>query len=85
MLWNYEDVLEVVWSFNDVVLAYIAGHCHEGGHMHDEKNIQHITLNAIVECQGDTNAFATVHVYEDHLIIEGMGSIPNYQIPMKMK
>jgi len=38
-----------------------------------------------VECQPDTNAFATVHVYQEYVSIEGVGRIENYQIEMKKK
>ncbi len=85
LLWNYEDVLDVLWIYNDVVLAYFAGHVHEGGYICDEKNIHHITFQAIVECQSDTNSFATIHVYEEYISIEGVGRIENYQIEMKKR
>ena len=82
MLWNYENVLDLLWEFDDVVLAYLAGHCHEGGYYYDEKRIHHITLQAIVECEPDINAFATVHVYNQHLVIEGIGRINTYRIEL---
>ncbi|CAF1650839.1 unnamed protein product, partial [Adineta ricciae] len=82
LLWNYENVLDLLWEFDDVVLAYLAGHCHEGGYYYDEKRIHHITLQAIVECEPDINAFATVHVYNQHLVIEGIGRINTYRIEL---
>jgi hypothetical protein len=85
LLWNYEDILNLLWSFNDIILAYIAGHCHEGAYFYDEKTLHHLTLPAIVECEGDINAFATIHVYKEYFIIEGNGRIENYQIEMKKK
>jgi manganese-dependent ADP-ribose/CDP-alcohol diphosphatase len=85
LLWNYEDVLNILWEFNDIVLAYIAGHSHEGGYFYDEKTIHHLTLHAIVECEPNTNSFATVHVYEKYLIIEGVGRIDTYRIDFSKK
>ena len=80
LVWNCDDVLEVLWAFDGTVLAYIAGHCHEGGHFVDQKNIHHLTLQAVVECEPDINAFATVHVYEEYVIIEGSGRVGSYRI-----
>ncbi|CAF2381677.1 unnamed protein product [Rotaria sp. Silwood2] len=82
LVWNYEDVLDILWTFDNTVLAYIAGHSHEGAYFYDEKNIHHLTLQAIVECEPDTNAFATVHVYKEYLIIEGVGRIGTYRIDL---
>ncbi|CAF0876159.1 unnamed protein product [Rotaria sp. Silwood1] len=82
LLWNYEDVLDILWTFDNTVLAYIAGHSHEGAYFHDEKNIHHLTLQALVECEPDTNAFATVHVYKEYLMIDGVGRIGTYRIDL---
>ncbi|CAM2725538.1 unnamed protein product [Rotaria socialis] len=82
LLWNYEDILDILWTVDNTVLAYIAGHSHEGAYFYDEKNIHHLTLHAIVECEPDTNAFATVHVYKEFLIIQGVGRIGTYRIDL---
>lgn len=79
LLWNYKEVLETLWSFESLVIGYIAGHSHEGAYFLDEKNIHHLTLHAVVESDPDTNAFATGHVYDDFLLIEGYGRIKNYR------
>lgn len=85
LIWNYTEVLEILRSFADVVLAYFGGHCHEGGYYLDEKTIHYFTFNAVVECSSDENSFATVYVYDECLKIEGMGVVSNYEIPMKIK
>jgi manganese-dependent ADP-ribose/CDP-alcohol diphosphatase len=73
--------LHLLWSYGDrLVLAYIAGHSHGGGYFLDENNIHHLTLHAIIESEPHTNAFATVHVYDKHLLIEGYGRIGTYRI-----
>jgi len=78
-------VLDILWTYNDIILAYIAGHCHEGAYFYDEKNIHHLTLHAIVECEPNRNEFANVYVYKEYLMIEGVGRIGSYQIEMKQK
>lgn len=84
LLWNYKEVLDLLWTFDGTILAYIAGHDHDGGYFLDRKNIHHITLHAIIECQPNTNSFATVHVYHDHILIEGVGRIGTYQIDCQL-
>lgn len=73
-------MLNVLWSHKDLVLAYIAGHSHEGAYFVDQNKIHHLTMQAVVECESDLNSFATVHAYADHLIIKGYGRIGTYRI-----
>jgi len=84
LLWNYKEVLDLLWIFDGTVLAYIAGHDHDGGYFLDRKNIHHLTLQAVVECDPNTNSFATVHVYKDYILIEGVGRIGTYQIDCQL-
>ncbi len=77
-------MLDLLWIYDENVLAYIAGHDHDGGYFLDRKNIHHLTLPAIVECESNTNSFATVHVYKDHILIEGVGRIGTYQIDCQL-
>jgi manganese-dependent ADP-ribose/CDP-alcohol diphosphatase len=79
-LWNYKELLDLLWTFDGTVLAYIAGHDHNGGYFRDRKNIHHITFQAVIECDLNTNSFATARVYTDGIVIEGVGRIPTYQI-----
>lgn len=84
LLWNYKEVLDVFWLFDGTVLAYLAGHEHDGGYFRDRKNIHHVTLRAIVECEPNTNSFATVNVYKDRILIEGVGRISTYEIDCQL-
>ena len=80
LLWNYKEVLDLFWSFDGTILAYLAGHDHPGGYFRDRKNIHHLTVNAVIECDPNTNSFATVHVFPNSVLIEGVGLIGTYQI-----
>ncbi|CAF0768189.1 unnamed protein product [Didymodactylos carnosus] len=84
LLWNYKEVLDILWQY-DCVIAVICGHDHDGGYFRDRKNIHHLTFSAIVETNPNTNAFATVHVYPDCLLIQGVGRISTYQIDCQEK
>ena len=76
VLWNYEDVLEVLWQFRCVVACF-HGHTHEYGYEVDEKGIHHYVFNAVIEAPLDSNAFATLHVKDDSIVIEGFGIVEN--------
>ena len=65
--WNAPEILNLFWSFSDVVLLYLAGHCHSGGMTVDKKGIHHITVPAILETVPGSNSMGTFEVYGDRL------------------
>ena len=76
ILWNYEDVLKVLWQFPCVVACF-HGHTHEYAYEVDEKGIHHYVFDAVIEAPQDSNAFATLHVKDDSIVIEGFGIVEN--------
>ena len=74
LLWNYEDVLKVLWQFRCVV-ACLHGHTHEADYYLDKNGIHHLAFDAVVEAPLQSNAFATLHVKNDSIAIEGFGVI----------
>jgi hypothetical protein len=48
----------------DRVVAYFAGHAHQGGYMIDTHGIHHRTLESPLECAPGVVAFGTVDVYD---------------------
>ena len=74
LLWDYEDVLEVLWQFPCVV-ACLHGHTHEADYYLDKNGIHHLAFESVVEAPVDSNAFATLHVKNDSIVIEGFGVI----------
>ena len=80
LAWNAKEMLECLWSFDKTVVAYFAGHDHQGGYFRDKKNIHHVTFRAIIETAPNSNAYATVNVYDDRVSIEGVGAISNYEL-----
>ncbi|KAI8512344.1 hypothetical protein Bbelb_089830 [Branchiostoma belcheri] len=76
LLWNYQDVLNILQDFSDIVLAYFCGHDHEGGYHYDSGNeIHHVTLPGVVEVLPGSNAFGTVEVFTDRLVMHGVGQL----------
>ena len=80
-IWNYQDLLDVIWSYS-CVRACLCGHSHEPGDFKDHNGIQHIVFPAVLECARDENAFADVFVYEDKICIVGYGKVKSYVIDL---
>ncbi|KAL9970284.1 hypothetical protein ACROYT_G022635 [Oculina patagonica] len=74
ILWNYQDVLDVLWQFRCVVACF-HGHTHEYCYAMDKNGIHHYVFDAVIEAPLDSNAFATLHVKDDSIVIEGFGII----------
>lgn len=74
LAWNYEDILRVIHAHRSVV-CYFAGHDHSGGYHQDSHGVHHVTMEGVVESPPDSNAFGTVDVYEDRLVLRGRGRV----------
>lgn len=75
LAWNYDELLSVLRSHRSVV-CFMAGHDHDGGyHMDNDTGTHHLTLEGIIETPPDSDAFATVSVYEDRMELKGYGRV----------
>ncbi|AWP17233.1 putative manganese-dependent ADP-ribose/CDP-alcohol diphosphatase [Scophthalmus maximus] len=75
LAWNYDELLAIIQSHSSVV-CFMAGHDHEGGYCQDkETGVHHLTLEGVIETPPDSNAFGTVSVYEDRMVLKGSGRI----------
>lgn len=70
LLWNYEEVMEVIHRY-ECVKACFAGHAHTGGYSVDSHGIHHRVLEAALECPPGSDAFGHVDVYQDRLSLSG--------------
>uniref|UniRef100_A0A8D2QPV9 ADP-ribose/CDP-alcohol diphosphatase, manganese dependent n=1 Tax=Zosterops lateralis melanops TaxID=1220523 RepID=A0A8D2QPV9_ZOSLA len=66
LAWNYEAALSVIHAHRSVVCV-LAGHLHDGAYCLDSHGVHHLTLEGLIETPPDSNAFGTVHVYEDKM------------------
>jgi len=67
LLWNFDEVLEILTEFKDVVLAVMAGHDHEGSYGLYE-DIHHFNLPSPLLCHEDQeHCHWLLQVYEDRL------------------
>ncbi|NXT58581.1 ADPRM diphosphatase, partial [Pluvianellus socialis] len=74
LAWNYEDALSVIHSHRCVV-CFLAGHLHDGAYCLDHHGVHHLTLEGVIETPPESNAFGTIYVYEDKMILKGRGRI----------
>ncbi|XP_061564705.1 manganese-dependent ADP-ribose/CDP-alcohol diphosphatase [Cololabis saira] len=75
LAWNYDELLALIRSHGSVV-CYMAGHAHDGGYCRDEDTgVHHLTLDGVIETPPDSDAFATVSVYTDRMLLKGSGRV----------
>jgi manganese-dependent ADP-ribose/CDP-alcohol diphosphatase len=74
LIWNYQDVLDVLRDFSDVVMACFAGHDHTGGYQRDDQSGIHFRVfEGVLESPDPIATYAIVHVHEDGLVVCGFG------------
>ncbi|XP_041670821.1 manganese-dependent ADP-ribose/CDP-alcohol diphosphatase isoform X2 [Cheilinus undulatus] len=75
LAWNYDELLSILRSHRSVV-CFMAGHDHDGGYHKDKTTgTHHLTLEGVIETPPDSDAFATVSVYEDRMELRGYGRV----------
>lgn len=70
---NSDEILDLLWSFDTTVVAYLCGHFHPGGYYKESRNshsIHHITFESIVETVPESKSFSTVKIYKNRISIE---------------
>uniref|UniRef100_A0A2D4PYI3 Calcineurin-like phosphoesterase domain-containing protein n=1 Tax=Micrurus surinamensis TaxID=129470 RepID=A0A2D4PYI3_MICSU len=82
LAWNYKDALAVIYSHRSVI-CFLAGHLHYGGYCLDFHGVHHLTLEGIIETPPESNAFGTIYVYNDRLVLKGNGRIPDREMYYK--
>lgn len=70
LLWNYDEVLDVIHRYNCVKVC-IAGHDHKGGHSIDPHGVHHRVLEAALECPPGTDAYGYIDLFDDRVSLIG--------------
>lgn len=79
-VWNSEEVLAVI-DRHPSVAAYFNGHNHAGAE-EIRNGIPYITFKSMLHEPG-VNSFSAIHLFADHLQIEGNGREQSRAIPLK--
>ena len=71
VIWNSEKILDLVYSFDDMVMVYLSGHFHPGGYFRDEHGLVHVTLPATLEIAPDAaSSFLTGFVDGEGFVLK---------------
>lgn len=74
LMWNYPDILKLLRSYSDVVVASLCGHAHKTGYGRDETfGIHFRVMEAVLESQSPNHTYAIMDVYPDRLHVRGFG------------
>jgi len=74
VVWDYQEVLELLKAFSDVVGACFAGHDHSGGQA-SENGIHFVTLQGVIESGVGVATFAELKLYRRKALLRGHGRI----------
>jgi manganese-dependent ADP-ribose/CDP-alcohol diphosphatase len=64
IMWNCEEILEILHNSNANIACFIAGHDHQGGYSKDNRGIHHITLPSPLECNVGQTAFGMMEIHQ---------------------
>lgn len=82
LLWNFDQVLEC-FSRHPSVVSYLSGHAHNAGHCLDASTgIHYLVFHGVIESNPDSQAFATLTLFDGILEVEGKGSEPSLSLPL---
>ena len=73
LLWNHREITELLNNYA-CVAAFFSGHAHAGGYAF-RYGIHHLTLPGMVESPAGGNAYGIVDVYNDRLVLNGVGTV----------
>lgn len=71
LLWNYQQVIDC-FNAHSCVVAYFSGHAHNSGYAFHH-GIHYVVYHGIIETNPESEAFATVTLFEDRMLIDGKG------------
>eukprot|EP00238_Polyblepharides_amylifera_P015076 CAMPEP_0196583766 /NCGR_PEP_ID=MMETSP1081-20130531/44576_1 /TAXON_ID=36882 /ORGANISM="Pyramimonas amylifera, Strain CCMP720" /LENGTH=159 /DNA_ID=CAMNT_0041904743 /DNA_START=44 /DNA_END=520 /DNA_ORIENTATION=+ len=63
---NFQEALDIIHSRPGTVVAWMAGHDHDGGYAIDEIGIHHLVPAAPLECKEGEDAFGVVEILPEN-------------------
>lgn len=82
LVWNYDEVLEILHGSRAKVVAYLAGHDHEGGYKRDKRGVHHVTFQSPMTCRnfGQETAHGVLSVCDGVIRLQGFGTVPDMEL-----
>ena len=74
LIWNYEDILDILRDYKCIIAACFAGHAHKGGYVRDEESGIHFRVfEAVLESKDPIKTFACVSYHHNRIDVRGFG------------
>ncbi len=81
LLWNSQELVDLLTTYSGTVISYFSGHYHPGGYK-EVKGVHFLTFKGILEAPSDSNCFGIVHIFEDRVEVKGFGTEPSRTLKM---
>lgn len=81
LVWDHAEVVALL-AAEPHVAAYFAGHDHAGGYAQAD-GIHFVTVAGMVEADPAVNAYGVVEVYEDRIVVQGVGDVTSRTLPLR--
>ena len=76
LIWNYDEILEILREYKSIVAAAFAGHAHKGSYHRDpESGIHFRIFEAALESPDPIKTYGFVDVFTDRVIVRGEGDL----------
>ena len=76
LMWNYDEVLDILREYKGTIAASFSGHAHRCGYVRDEKSGIHFRVfAAALESKDPIKTYGFVHIHDDRLEIIGEGDL----------
>ena len=73
LMFNYDEVLDLLHSHDAQVVAVFAGHDHKGGYCQDGQGVHHVVFKSPLEAPPPRGCHSLVEVYDAAMLIHGYG------------
>lgn len=64
LIWNFQEIMRVLHSHKDTVVAVFAGHDHNGGYAVDGVGLHHVTMNSPLTAPVGSDCFAVLECHD---------------------
>ena len=74
LIWNYNDLLQIMRQYKCTVIASFAGHAHRGGYARDKiSGIHFRVFESVLETPRPHTTYGFVDIHEDFMRVRGIG------------
>jgi manganese-dependent ADP-ribose/CDP-alcohol diphosphatase len=76
LIWNYDEILDILREYKSIVAAAFAGHAHKGSYRRDpESGIHFRIFEAALESPDPIKTYGFVDIFTDKVVVRGEGDL----------